>query len=161
MRKDYTTNMLCLVLHKDDELSLVKYQKQFIKENNCPSSIFMAIYPLHIPLDVSKNNDEYSKEELKTKANLIKEITIQKPFWDLQTNKLLSKVTVNSKGGEQTVLLPLISLVQKKEAMDLKITLPLDSNIFPKTIKIFRLANKITLSANCSALTSFVWKKLT
>lgn len=150
--------MICLVLHKDDELPLIKYQKQFIKANNCPSSIYVAIYPLYIPLDESS---VLTKEELKTKAGKITQITIHEPQWESDTNQLISKVTIKNKNDEQTSLLPLISLVQKKEAMDNKISLPLFTNFFPKNIKIFRVANKETPGANCSALSAFVWKKLT
>lgn len=170
--------MIALILHKDDELELIRFQKAFISQNNSNNHILYAVHPLHIVLDFTLS---LSSEQLKDYASKITKVQIDVPAWNNQKSQLSCSVAICFEGKEIQTELPLVRTVgteqtvrtkgteqtvrnstfsgQKKEVTEPAFCAP-PSSWFPKTINIFRLADKINMAENCSAVVNSVWKKL-
>lgn len=161
--------MIALILHKDDELELIRFQKDFISQNNSNNHILYAVHPLHIVLDFTLS---LSSEQLKDYASKITKVQIDVPAWNNQKSQLSCSVAICFEGKEIQTELPLVRTVgteqtvrnstfsgQKKEVTEPAFCAP-PSSWFPKTINIFRLADKINVAENCSAVVNSVWKKL-
>lgn len=164
--------MLVLLFHNNDEILLRKYQKEFIRLNNCENSIFVPSHLLRINVHSILNqiissdsdlmqcdkNGEPSKQMLKLFSKKMENLELACPRWNVERQTLECGVTLNFlHHAPKTVFLPLIkTLPGQKKIAENEISLPA-TLIFPKTIKTFRIGNQIDLDSNSSALTDYVW----
>lgn len=168
--------MICLIFHKDDELSLIKYQKEFIKHNNNSPFIFYGVNPLHL---IISNENVSTTEQLKSFADEITSIQTKLPLWDNESHELYVNIEFKKNEISETFRLVLVKttkqrgqtppfsntrglspLFHQKNKPEIVIPTISGFNFFSKKIKIFRIANKTLISENCSAISDSVWKKL-
>ena len=141
--------MLTVILHNNDVLRLVSFQKTMIKILNCEHCIFVQNYPLWIdaaplsPLLEKKDEDlqNLTKDELKSISKKINKIQILKPEF-LKDESLVSPVVFytadEKKYSSSLVLLKKLSgKIQGKKNPPEK-----DLEQFPMDIKTFRLGTK-------------------
>ena len=141
--------MLTVILHNNDVLRLVSFQKTMINFLNCEHCTFVQNYPLWIdaaplsPLLEKKDEDfqNLTKDELKSISKKIKKIQILKPEF-LKDESLVSPVVFytadEKKYSSSLVLLKKLSgKIQGKKNPPEK-----DLEQFPMDIKTFRLGTK-------------------
>lgn len=142
--------MLTIILHNNDVLRLVSFQKEMIKILNCEHCIFVQNYPLWInaaPLTQLLEKKEevdfqnLTKDELKSISKRIKKIQILKPEF-LKDDSLVSPVifyTADDKKYQTSLVLlkKLSGKIQGKKNPPEK-----DFEQFPMDIKTFRLGTK-------------------
>lgn len=141
--------MLTIILHNNDVLRLVSFQKEMIKNLNCEHSIFVQNYPLWIdaaPLTqlLEKKDEDFqnlTKDELKSISKKINKIQILKPEF-LKDESLVSPIVFytadEKKYSSSLVLLKKLSgKIQGKKNPPEK-----DLEQFPMDIKTFRLGTK-------------------
>lgn len=159
--------MYIIVLHPDDELKIIQFQKQIISLNYDSMKLIKKI-PLWIPLKFLPHNDFPQKydsdstsqiKSLKTISKLISKIQIQAPEVKDDLYSCQVKITFDNK--DYFTELPLLQFLQKPDSA-VKIKNPLEENILPMDLKIFRIADAVSLSEknNAFAIEDSVWKKL-
>ena len=143
--------MISIILHAEDQLRFVKYQKHLIKLNH-PDITLIRKSPLWIPLfSDDKNLSDISKS--------IQKITIHEPVLkndiiESDADILLDNKMIKSK-------LTILSVYKPKPDDDKKIIIKNPPDLsFPMDLNIFRIAETEKLSDNSCASTAFVWKKI-
>ena len=144
--------MVVITPHPTQELLLIKYQKQMISLLFTPGTLIYAHQPLWIPTDF-ESVDQAKKE--------INSVTVLAPEYDENGEGLFCPVKIQTVGGEylESKLdfihgLPHCVVPEPVEGRN-------DDNIFPLTLKIFRLGECTSPSPNVYELCNVVWKKLT
>ena len=143
--------MICIILHADDKLKLLKYQKSLIALNH-PAVTLIRKNPLWISLPADTNNlSEISKE--------IQKITIDEP--QLKGDDIKSEVNIVFNNKELKSELTFLSVYKAHSNNNGKIEIKNPPDLsFPMDLKIFRIAETEKLSDNSYASTASVWKKI-
>jgi len=152
--------MVVLIPNPNQMLELIKFQKTFIKMHNTKEICFYQATPLWIPLNTEENFD-FSKDDLTKTAKSITSVQICPPELKLlpeqDTVSLVSQVFINQNQSDLKSQLILCKSLTNTKIIQKKIS---SQEIFPMSLKVFRIGNKIQISENSSALSDFVWKKL-
>ena len=152
--------MTVIIPHPDDQLKIVKYQKDLLTQliagsiQGESSGPCFRKPPVWIPLPSQFASS--SKEELKRID--INRVEIHAP--EVCSGRLVSKVVIETAGG--TVETEYVHLWGMKENASLPDNDSGEKKIltFPMNIRIFRLGIAETLSENTSAISESIWKKI-
>lgn len=157
--------MIAIIPHPTEQLKLNNFQKEIC--NNISTFPYFPLW-FKLPADFfseddfpSPENQNILKGNLKEIASKIDYLNIdifnseQKGFPELRLN-------IFSNGKSYISLLPLILehnpiSEADKSIMFKKIS---SSDLFPMSLKIFRVAKAVKLTENSQGLQAFVWKKL-
>ena len=140
--------MIVIVPHRDLELKLINAQKKIIKEifdfNN--DVIPYASMPLWIPTEF---------ETVDEAKNTISKVTVMAPEYDENKEVLFCPVQIETGGG--TILKSKFDFIRHCER---SAAIHFDEEIFPLSLKIFRLGECTSPKPGVYELSSPVWKKL-
>ncbi|MCR4899642.1 MAG: hypothetical protein K5907_02375 [Treponema sp.] len=146
-------NQIVIVPHPTEELLLIKLQKKLIRQFFTSDGLIFACQPLWIPSVFE--TVEAAKAE-------ITQITLQNPEFDSDKNQIFCPVKIQSKNKadklcDQTSTLP---LVQFENATAPAAPMLKKEELFPLSLKIFRLGESSSPCNGLHELTAAVWKKL-
>lgn len=141
--------MLVLILHPTEELKLIRFQKELIKEFNQEGCIFYSHQPLWIEIE---NFSAGTKEELKEISKGISSIN----FTSLENDdeEIFLTAEIEYRGEKIKSQLPLLHLYRGKMPS------VLDHKKCPvEEIKIFRLGIPYQYTETSQSLSDSIWHK--
>lgn len=142
---------MVIIPHETELLKLVKFQKLLISNTNDSNSVYIASQPLWIPFQCNSNIN--TKDDLKQISKTINSIELNNI--EKSANDFYISVTIATTNGTFTSKLPLLRLYHGNEK-----SIPANTDLPFKKIKIFRLGIPEDLSENSKAIIESVWCKL-
>jgi len=140
---------IVIVPHQSQELILIKEQKELIKALFCKERLMYAVQPLWIMT---------SFESVDLAKKSITSVLIEKPCYDKDENQIFCPVTIQSKASSMKSKLPLIKIMGTILTLS---QLPLKKEeLFPLSLKIFRLGEYSSTDGVLHELSASCWKKL-
>ena len=143
-------NINALLFHPDQELMLIRRQKQILSELNRNSVCFFPFYPIYCALE-SGTFKNHTPEEIKKMIAgvLVEDCTIK-------DEKLIFPVRIQTDGG--TVITEQITAGTKKEGADVEKTC-FGREPFQLNCRIFKIA-RLEISGFTTEIWDDVWVKL-
>ena len=142
--------MVVIVPHPTEELRLIKYQKELIRSLFTPGALIYAHQPLWIT--TTFESVEQAKKEIKS-------VTVLAPEYEENGEGVFCPVKIETLGGDcLDSRLDFICGLPRFARNDTAIHT--NEDIFPLSLKIFRLGECTSPSPNVYELSSTVWKKL-
>ncbi len=143
--------MVVIVPHPTEELRLIKYQKELIRSLFTPGALIYAHQPLWIT--TTFESVEQAKKEIKS-------VTVLAPESDENAEGIFCPVKIETLGGDcLESKLDFICGLPRFARNDTAIHT--NEDLFPLSLKIFRLGECTSPSPNIYELSNVVWKKLT
>lgn len=145
--------MVVIIPHPTEELKLIKFQKELIRQLNTDSKVYYAHQTLWLKL--SENFSASTKSELKAIGQSISQINFFPP--EYQNDDVVIPVMIDG----TKFFLPLVHLYKKNGNKGPESnSLPSLPSCPVSSLKIFRIAISEQLSENSQVLTDSVWIKL-
>ena len=143
-------NINALLFHPDQELMLIRRQKQILSELNRNSVCFFPFYPIYCALE-SSTFKNHTPEEIKKMITgvLVEDCT-------LKDENLIFPVRIQTDGG--TVITEQITAGTKKEGADVEKTC-FGTEPFQLNCRIFKIA-RLEISGFTTEIWDDVWVKL-
>ncbi|MCR5189273.1 MAG: hypothetical protein K6C97_10085 [Treponema sp.] len=141
--------MLVVIPHPTEELKLIRFQKELIKEVNQGGCILYAHQPLWIELE---DFSAGSKEELKKLSKEISSISFSS--LEMDDEDVFLNTEVDFQGKKFLYQLPLLHLYKGKMPSVLS-----NKKCPVEELKIFRLGIPYQYSETSKSLDDFVWHK--
>lgn len=141
--------MIVIIPHQTEELKLIRFQKELIKQLNYQKDIFYAQQPLWIEIE---DFSPSSKEELKELSKKLKNLRFSSLKKDDEGFFLQAEIEYEEK--KLFYRLPLLHLYKGQIPQS-----PLNKKCPVEELKIFRLGIPYQYSETCKSLDDFVWHK--
>ena len=156
--------MVVIVPHPTEELRLIKYQKELIRSLFTPGALIYAHQPLWIT--TTFESVEQAKKEIKS-------VTVLAPEYEENGEGVFCPVKIETLGGDclESRLNFICGLPRRLTAprndersvtpchCERSAAIHTNEDIFPLSLKIFRLGECTSPSPNVYELSSTVWKK--
>lgn len=168
--------MMVLILHPTEQFKITNFQNQLCSIVNQKNTVLFPHFPLWFPIpdgltsDLTLNDKDLKisnnnlKTTLKNLSNKIDKLSID-IFYSEQKQIPLLQLNIISNGKNFTSTLPLLNKINTLSdaqwtTLNNELKKTGSSELFPMSLKIFRVAKAVKLSENSQGLQAFVWKKL-
>lgn len=140
---------MVIILNPNDELKIVEFQNDFIKNLNLENNYICKHFPLWIELPFAQNFD-------------LQEISKNISFIEIENlgENLCADVKIIFKNKEYKSELKLFDLYSFENIKNFENALLLTKNIFPFKISIFRIGIEHKICKNTFSIKDYVWKKI-
>ncbi len=167
--------MIVIIPHTENLSAIKKYQNALLDFANRDVLNYIPVHPLWFPLPetfpfISKPTEDttsVNKDVLKKIAGTIRKFSIttfnDESDENYKNKRTLLKIDISTFDGKAykdfSFTTPLIVPYKKNAALPVDFS-GFDGNFSKMNVRIFRIAESITLSPKTTALSAFVWKKL-
>lgn len=140
---------MVIILNPNDELKIIEFQNNFIKNLNLENNYICKHFPLWINLSFLQNDNlqEISKNITYVEIDNLKE-------------NFCADVKIIFKNKEYKSELKLFDLYSSEKIKDFENAFSLTKNIFPLKISIFRIGIEHKIGRNAFSIKDYVWKKI-